>query len=47
MVGLLAILIWFVYVNQICLGLFFIAVGMVSLMWGKDYMESQFSPERS
>lgn len=45
--SLIAILIWFIYVSQICLGLFFIGISILGLLWARGYMESQFSPERS
>jgi hypothetical protein len=46
-VALFAIFVWFIYVSQICLGLFFIAISILGLLWARTYLEGQFSPERS
>jgi hypothetical protein len=45
--ALLIVLVWFIYVSQICMGIFFVMIGIWGLLWAKDYMESQFSPERA
>jgi hypothetical protein len=46
-VGLIGIMLWFIYVSQICMGIFFIVIGVYGLLWARNYMESQFSPERA
>lgn len=40
------IFLWFIYVNNICLGLAFIFIGVLGILWGTKYLEAEFSPER-
>jgi hypothetical protein len=46
-IGILVLLGWFIYSSQLCLGIFFLIVGIFGLFWARDYLEGQFSPERA
>lgn len=44
---LLIILGWFVYINEVCMGIFFILLGIIGLFWAKNYLEEQFGPDHA
>lgn len=42
----LIIFLWFIYVDNICLGLAFIIIGVIGTFLGTKHLEAEFSPER-